>query len=314
MTPSEIESRMGALNGALFSDPGNAVQAGEWMQRAAADHGVEPESPDQVLGKLGQDYQKAGLRTPTGLEQITQPFGEAMQQIASVRGQLRPEVAGVQAGPGLFEPGGPVGQAFSGLGAGVNDALASAGLAPTGQEGITQGPSGETPPDYAAAEAAGRQRLAARGIALEPEGLTPTSPDITRLPGILRGPILTTDQELLDQARPDDLDAARQLLRVSGVANPTSAQVAEALRGQRTGQAYAGTHTGAGGGAPDEATRILAGKVPPEVTPPSVTAPAVARMAGTEAQQAALRPEEAGGQHPAREVPRRGAAVPGRGG
>lgn len=88
MTPAEIEQRMGALNGALFSDPSRAVAAGEWMQRAAADHGVEPETPEQVFSQLDQARQKAGIRAQSGLEQITQPFGEAFRQIGDVAGQV----------------------------------------------------------------------------------------------------------------------------------------------------------------------------------------------------------------------------------
>jgi hypothetical protein len=64
---------------------------------------------------------------------------------------------------------------------------------------------------------------------------------------MLKGPALMTDEELLGSATPEAIDTARQLARLGtrGV-EPTDAQVAEALRGTRLGEAYAGTHTPGG--------------------------------------------------------------------
>lgn len=103
MTPQEIEQVAGKISGALFSDPSKAVAAGEWMQRAAADHGVQPESPDQALTALDQARQTAGISAPSApgpLDQISRPFGEAFQNVRDVAGQVGGGILNTLSGAG----------------------------------------------------------------------------------------------------------------------------------------------------------------------------------------------------------------------
>ena len=68
--------------------------------------------------------------------------------------------------------------------------------------------------------------------------------------GMLRGPMLLTDQELLQQASPEQLATARRMATGYGALRqePTDADVANVLRNTRLAEAYAGTHTGPAGG------------------------------------------------------------------
>lgn len=118
MTPQEIEAAMGKLNGALISDVSRAATAGDWMQQAVKDHGIQLDPPEHTLAELSTAAQKAGIARPD--ETVSNPFGEAFRQVGDVAGQV----------------GGAVGGAFSQLGENVSRGAATAA---GGQESVGRG-------------------------------------------------------------------------------------------------------------------------------------------------------------------------------
>ncbi|HET6315558.1 MAG TPA: hypothetical protein VFG86_03800, partial [Chloroflexota bacterium] len=88
--------------------------------------------------------------------------------------------------------------------------------------------------------------------------------------GMLRGPALLSDQEVLAQASPDQVRTAERFARLGQPADyqPTDTDVAEQLRNMQVGIAYAGTHVGPGG-APVAAGAEAVAPAPPRLGLPT---------------------------------------------
>jgi soluble lytic murein transglycosylase-like protein len=231
MTPEQMTALMGPVQGGLLADnpqvPAPSVADQEtnplgWLDRAK-------KSMADSLGATGNVLQQGiiePLRGALSLESTPDPHDVALARLdASVT-----QAANPSSSQGLVDTGNIEPSPLTGL-ARVQSDLAR--LTDTSNRPLSPG-------------APLREAIA-------------NAPVLGGALGMARGPLLPSDQELIDTASPQQLDVARQLARLGrapGV-EPSESDIAEALRGSRIGEAVAMA------GEPGGVARV--GRAPEEV-------------------------------------------------
>jgi len=217
----------------------------EWMTRAEIESAAQRLGGGNVQGALFADNpsvpatsQAVGGTTGTGApliaagDETTEPARKPLQIIGDApRGEV------LQAKQ--------VGQAFSDLGTQVQER--TSGFTPPTFEGVgdtvAKAASDFTAPGGALEEIT-KPRLTGIGDALAPVGEAfANAPVLGGALGLARGPLLLSDQELLQQATPSQRDNAREYAKLF-TPDPTDEDIADALRGFQVGTAYAGERVG----------------------------------------------------------------------
>jgi hypothetical protein len=260
MTPEQMTAIMGPVQGGLLADnpqvpaPSVADQdtnpAG-WLDRTRKSMADSLSGAGNVLQQGIIEPLRGALSlesTPEPHDADTARLDASVMQAASVPGGARPlsattpEVAGAQARNPLEALGDTIGGGLRNLGIGGEAAQ------PVNAPGGGYDPSAlravETP-----SEPGLPLRQDVRDIAQEPQPTVFQDP--TLIPRVLRGPLLTSDQEVLDEAaKRGGLEEARNMVRLTTRGRePTDTEVASMLRSMSLGEAYAGTHTGEGAAA-----------------------------------------------------------------
>jgi hypothetical protein len=251
MTPAQMTAAMGPVQGALLADN---------PQVPAPSTADQDSNPLSYLGRVKDTLSSSFSALGERAQEAVQPLTDITGRLTSAATGLLPQsdrslTAAMQPTPSdvLTNP----------LGTGNQATQApppyEAGLPPRGSLAVPPPPEGPTavvPALGQARDALGEAKdallrgdtQAALGSLDQAREAVATS-SVGPLLGMLRGPGLVSDEELLRSARPNELEAARQLVSLGlppGV-DAKSADVAEALRGFQLGQAAAGTHTGPGG-------------------------------------------------------------------
>lgn len=264
----------GGVNGALFVDaptsptPGVAVlengtteQRQSYTQPQASQpggfDGMVRQAQDAVqaaVGDVGQAASDAGAAVQSAVQSAPQVASQAFDDIV---GQARQAVGYIpeqaaQAATGLLtDVGQTMNQGQTAQTAGTVEAANQAGAA---IQDAAANPVPPQPADFA--------RITPLG-AIPSAALNQVA---STLAPFVAGPELKSDEQVLSEASPLALDVARQYAALGGSRGDPSA-LANALRSSDLGVAYAGTHTGAGGGAPEDLPGLLSqiGKYTPDV-------------------------------------------------